>query len=147
MINMLLRFDPFRDFDTIFRDIERRNGQRATSVPFDAIRRENEIELRFDLPGYDKDDIDVTVENGVLKLTAERTWTVPEDEQVLASERFHGKVQRWVELGDHVDTDKVKATFDNGVLRLVFPLVEKATPRHIEIGGPALEAESTKVEA
>ncbi|MEZ5208897.1 MAG: hypothetical protein R2690_18435 [Acidimicrobiales bacterium] len=71
---MLMRFDPFRHVDP-FRELDRAltaaGGSAAPSMPMDAVRRDNEIELRFDLPGVDATSIDVEVDGDELRVSAE----------------------------------------------------------------------------
>ena len=123
----MLRFDPFRE-------LAWRTLPAATQVPFDAERSEDQLVLRFDLPGFAAEDIDVTVDRGVLRLTAERSLDRHDDGvTVLRRERIDGKVSRRLALGDRYDTARVEASFDNGVLTVTLPVAETARPRRVEI--------------
>ncbi len=122
---MLVRYDPFRDFD--------RKTSRRQWMPMDAFRHDHRVELRFDLPGVAPDSLDVEVERNVLTVRAERSWTPAEGNEVLAQERPQGSVARQVMLGDALDTDRLEATYDAGVLNISIPVAEQAKARKVEI--------------
>ena len=128
---MLLRFDPFREIDRVF---EQNWGQgRASAIPMDAVRRGDRFVVSFDLPGVDPASIDLTVEQNVLTVTAERRWQPVEGEEIVASERRQGVFSRRVLLGNALDTERIEAAYDNGVLSLTIPVAEKAKTRKIAI--------------
>jgi HSP20 family protein len=128
---MLTRFDPFRDFDRVF---ERPWGpRRQPTMPLDAYRHGETYVVNVDLPGFDPESIDVSVEKDVLSIRAERRWTPTEGDDVVAAERTHGEYFRQLFLGDGLDTDKIHATYDNGVLTVTIPMTERSKPRRIEI--------------
>jgi HSP20 family protein len=129
---MLMRFDPFRDFDRLAEQVFG-TARTAPWIPMDAVRREHEVELHFDLPGVRPDSIDVTVEKNVLTVRAERAWYPAEGDEVLARERPQGTFTRQVLLGEALDTDAVSATYTDGVLTVRIPVAEQAKPRKIEI--------------
>lgn len=122
---MLVRYDPFRDLD--------RKTSRRQWMPMDAFRHDQSVELRFDLPGIEPTSLDVEVERNVLSVRAERFWTPAEGDEVLAQERPQGTVARQVMLGDALDTDRLEATYDAGVLSISIPVAEQAKARKVEI--------------
>jgi HSP20 family protein len=122
---LLTSFDPFAEFHRV-------NG-RFPSVRMDAVRRDGEVELRFDLPGIDADSIDVTVDRGVLTVSARRSEEYAEDEKLFVRERVMGSFTRRIRLSDTVDADKIAASYDNGVLTVSVPLTEQAQPRKVAI--------------
>ncbi len=130
---MLLRFDPFRDLDRVTEQVFNRPVQAA--MPMDAVRRGDEVVISFDLPGVDPSSIDLTVERDVLTLQAERRPVRNEGDEVLAGERRHGTFSRRVLLDDTLDTDKVKADYEHGVLVVTIPTAEVAKARKVEVGG------------
>ena len=143
---MLMRYDPFNDFDKLTDQLFR--GGRSSVMAVDAYQRDHDFFLHFDLPGVDPDSIDLTVEKNVLRVTAKRTWQREEGVQVLASERPQGTFTRQLFLGDNLDTEKIDAGYDNGVLTVRLPVADKAKPRKIEIsggvgGGKSIETNST----
>lgn len=135
---MLLRTtDPFRDFDRLTAQLLGAGvgtTNRPAAMPMDAWRQGEEFVLELDLPGVTRESIDIDVERNVLTIRAER---LPQngDWQRLASERTHGQFSRQLVLGDNLDLERIDASYDNGVLRLVIPVAEKAKPRKIQVGG------------
>jgi HSP20 family protein len=103
----------------------------------DAVRRENEVELRFDLPGIDPESIDVTVDHGVLTVSASRSEEYAEGEKPFIRERVMGSYARRVRLSDAVDADKIEANYSDGVLTVHVPVLEQAKPRKIEVRADA----------
>lgn len=130
---MLMRTDPFRDFDRLAQQLL---GSGTTSrpaiMPMDAWREGDRFVVEFDLPGVAPDTLDIDVERNVLTVKAERPARSG-DWELLASERPKGLFSRQLVLGDNLDLDKVEAHYDAGVLRLTIPVAEKAKPRKIEI--------------
>jgi HSP20 family protein len=129
---LLTSFDPFAEFHRSLGAA----GKSLAAVRMDAVRREGEIELRFDLPGIDTDSIDVTVDRGVLTVSAKRSEEYAEDEKVFVRERVMGSFTRRLRLSDSVDAEKIAASYDGGVLTVTVPLTERAQPRKIEVSRP-----------
>jgi len=105
-------------------------------VPAMDIReREDEYVVRTDLPGIKKEDIQITLENGVLTITAETKSEkeTKEDGQVLRQERRYGKYVRSLRMGTQVDGNRLKASYKDGVLELILPKAEEAKPRKITV--------------
>jgi len=130
---MLMRTDPFRDIDRLFEQLVGTSGRPAV-MHVDAERDGDWFNVYFDLPGVDPDSIDVTVEQNVLSVKAERQHTPGEGVETVISERPMGVFSRQLFLGDTLDTDKLEATYDNGVLALHIPISDQAKPRRISIG-------------
>lgn len=133
MISMLMRFDPFADFDRLSRQMMGQTGHKAF-MPVDAYRKDDKFWLHIDLPGVDQDSIDLEVEKNTLTITAERKWESAEDMTVLMSERPQGTFSRQFFLGEGLDTDSIEAGYDAGVLTISIPVAEQAKPRKITIG-------------
>jgi HSP20 family protein len=130
---MLVRYDPFRDFDRMTEQFFGPARSRTQWMPMDAVRHEHHVELHFDLPGVSPESLEVEVERNVLTIRAERSWQPAEGAEILAQERPQGSVSRQVMLGDALDADKLEATYDAGVLTLTIPVAEQAKPRKVEI--------------
>ncbi len=130
---MLMRSDPFREFDRLAQQLV---GVGTTSrpaiMPMDAWREGDVFVLEFDLPGVAPDTLDLDVERNVLTIKAERPGQSG-DWELLASERPKGLFSRQLVLGDNLDLEHVDAKYDAGVLRLRVPVAEKAKPRKIQI--------------
>jgi HSP20 family protein len=130
---MLLRTaDPFRDLDRLTQQLLGTTSRPAV-MPMDAWREGDTFVIEFDLPGVVAESIDLDVERNVLTVRAERVARNG-DWEMLASERPRGAFSRQLVLGDNLDLDRIEASYDAGVLRLVVPIAEKAKPRKIEIG-------------
>jgi HSP20 family protein len=128
---MLMRFEPFREFERMSEQM--RSQHPVRQIPVDAYRRGNEFKIHLDLPGVDPDSIDLTVENDVLTVWACRTWLPAEGDQVQITERAQGEVSRQLFLGQSLDRDHLTATCENGVLTITIPMVEQAKPRRVEV--------------
>ncbi|HEX4540877.1 MAG TPA: Hsp20/alpha crystallin family protein [Acidimicrobiales bacterium] len=136
---MLTRTDPFRELDRWAGHV-RGGAVRGGAVPMDAFRRGDSVVVNFDLPGVDRGSIELTVERNVLTVKAERPGSHEKDDEVLVAERPAGQLTRRVVLGRSLDTDRVEASYDRGVLSLSIPVAEKAKSRRIEIGVSGAEA-------
>jgi HSP20 family protein len=131
-MNMLMRTDPFRELDRLTEQVFGTTTRPAV-MPMDAWRRGDEFIVEFDLPGVKAEDVDLDVERNVLTVRTERPITEAQDAEVLAAERPRGVFSRQLILGDNLDTERVVAEYDAGVLRLTIPVSEQAKPHKIEI--------------
>jgi len=130
---MLVRTDPFREFDRLAEQLlGAGTPSRPAVMPMDAWREGDTFLVEFDLPGVRPETLDIDVEQNVLTVKAERPRPDGERE-MLAAERPTGLFSRQLVLGENVDLDHVKADYDAGVLRLSIPVAAKAKPRKIEI--------------
>lgn len=137
----VMRFDPFREFDRLAEQLggggTRGGGPR--SAPMDAYRRGDRFYVHIDLPGVDAGSIELTCEQNVLTVRAERRFETREGDELVVSERPQGVYTRQLFLSDALDTDAITANYEAGVLTLEVPVAEQAKPRRIEIrqsGGP-----------
>jgi HSP20 family protein len=130
---MLMRTDPFRDLDRVFEQLVGTPGRPAV-MHVDAERDGDWFYVHFDLPGVAPDSIDLTVERNVLSVKAQRQRQVKDGVETVISERPMGVFSRQLFLGDTLDTDKLEASYDNGVLTLRIPLSDQPKPRKISIG-------------
>ena len=128
---MLLRFDPFRELDRL---TEQATERRRPVMAMDAFRDGDEVTVHFDLPGVDRDSIDITVEKNQLIVRAERRWAGDDDVDVVAAERPQGTFTRSLFLGANPDTERIDADYTDGVLTLTIPVAEVAKPRKITVG-------------
>src|SRR5690348_2030336 len=130
---MLMRTDPFREFDRLAQQVlGAGTTSRPAVMPMDAWREGDTLVVEFDLPGVRPETLDIDVERNVLTVRAERPARNG-DWEMLASERPTGLFSRQLVLGDNLDLDKVSAEYDAGVLRLRVPVAEQAKPRKIEV--------------
>lgn len=141
---MLIRTDPFRELDRMASQMFGTMA-RPTAMPMDAWREGDRFIVEFDLPAVDPDSVDVDVERNVLTVRAERRLRSESDIQLIAAERPRGVFSRQVILGDALDTDKIEASYQAGVLRLTIPVAEKAKPRKIMISSDAQNRQAISV--
>jgi HSP20 family protein len=144
----VVRWEPFRDllslqdrmnrmFDESYRgrsasDDWALGGSWAPAV--DIYEHEGNIVLTAELPGVDPKDVDIRVENNVLTLRGERKWSDEvQRESYHRVERAYGSFARSFTLPNVVDTEKIKADFEDGMLKLVLPKREEAKPKQISI--------------
>ncbi|HXA31356.1 MAG TPA: Hsp20/alpha crystallin family protein [Acidimicrobiales bacterium] len=126
---MLLRFDPFRDLDRVTQLVT----ARPEAMPMDAYREADHFVVHFDLPGVDPSAIDLAVEKNVLTVRAERSWQPNDQQEVLVAERPQGSFSRQLFLGDSLDADQIRASYERGVLTLSIPVAEQEKARKVEI--------------
>lgn len=131
-MNMLLRTDPFRELDRLTEQVFG-TSTRPAVMPMDAWRHGDEFVLEFDLPGVRAEDVDLDVERNVLTVKAERPIDDDQMSEMIAAERPRGVFSRQLVLGDNLDTERVQAEYDAGVLRLTIPVSEQAKPHKIEV--------------
>jgi len=137
---MLMRFDPFRELDRL---TNQRGWPAASGVmPIDAYRHGDHFVVHFDLPGVDPGGVELTVEKNVLTVKAERNWQPAEGDEVVVAERPRGSFSRQLFLGETLDTERIEADYDKGVLTVRIPVAEAAKPRKVAIGGSNSQAEA-----
>ena len=139
-LNELSRFDPFWNMDDVF--------NRFTLRPFLSEGMEIEPQIKMDvkeadgkylvnaeIPGVNKDDIQVNVDGNRVSISAEikREKEEKEGERVIRSERSYGKTSRSFTLANEVDAAQVQAKYNNGVLELILPKKAGVTSKQITI--------------
>ena len=129
---MLMRTDPFRDLDRLTGAMFG-TAARPTALPMDAYRENGSFVVQMEIPGVDPESIDLTVEQNVLTVHAERQPSYDNEVERIAAERTYGTFSRQLFLGDTLDTDKLSASYDAGVLTIRIPVAEQAKPRKISI--------------
>ncbi|MHB8341323.1 MAG: Hsp20/alpha crystallin family protein [Mycobacteriales bacterium] len=128
---MLMRTDPFRELDRLTQQVFG-TPSRPAVMPMDAYRKGDKFCVQFDLPGIDPASIDLTVEQNVLTVRAERS-ALAGDVEPLVCERPTGSFSRQLFLGETLDTEHVDADYTAGVLTLAIPVREAAKPRKVAI--------------
>lgn len=129
---MLMRTDPFREFDRLTQQLFAQST-RPAAMPMDAYRTGDSFVVHFDIPGVARDSIDLTVEQNVLTVHAERRALVENDAETVVSERPSGTFTRQLFLGESLDTEHIQADYVDGVLTLTIPVKPAAKPRRVEI--------------
>ncbi|MEV6318329.1 Hsp20/alpha crystallin family protein [Streptomyces sp. NPDC051776] len=136
---MLMRTDPFRELDRLTEHVLG-TAARPAAMPMDAFRDGDTFIVELDLPGVAPESIDLDIERNVLTVRAERRPSAAEDAEFVVTERPAGMFSRQLFLGETLDTERVDASYEAGVLRLRIPVAEQAKPRKIAVSG----AESRK---
>jgi HSP20 family protein len=139
----LIRWDPFQELVTmsqLHRALDGPGHSRSESAfgawapPVDILEKDDNLVIRAELPGVQKEEIDVRVENGVLTLHGERKQESEVEEGTThRMERVFGTFTRSFTLPTTVDASKVTATYKDGVLEVLVPKAETAKPKKIEI--------------
>ncbi|MEV6019451.1 MULTISPECIES: Hsp20/alpha crystallin family protein [unclassified Streptomyces] len=132
---MLMRTDPFRELDRLAQHLMGPGTwSRPSAMPMDAFRDGDQYVIAFDLPGIDPDALDIDVERNMLTVKAERR-PLPKSEnaQTELSERPLGFFSRQIVLADTLDTERISADYEAGVLTLSIPIAERAKPRKISV--------------
>ncbi len=126
------------DFDNLFEGFFRplRRGSESLVPAMDIKERENDYVIHAEMPGVNKDQIDITLTDGVLTISAETKYEHEEKDgdRLLRQERRYGKFTRSVRLGTQIDEKAVKANYKDGVLELVLPKAEEVKPKKITVG-------------
>jgi HSP20 family protein len=126
-MTMLMRTDPFRELDRLTQQVFGQQGtwSRPAVMPMEAYRQGEQFVVHFDLPGIDPESIDLNVER--------RPTANSEGIETVVAERPYGVFTRQLFLGEALDTDRIEAHYDAGVLTLHVPVAERAKPRKIEV--------------
>lgn len=127
-----MRSDPFRELDRLSQQLFGSQG-RPSMIPIDAYRRGDSFVVHFDLPGVDPDKVDLTVERNSLTIRAERAWNQEEGDQIVVQERPQGVFTRQLLLGEGLDTERIEASYDAGVLTIRLPVASHAKPRRVPV--------------
>ncbi len=121
--------DLYRFFDDDFM-----SANQHWPVALDVIEEKEQYVLKADLPGLKKEDIKLSVEDGILTIEGERKLEAEQqDKQFHRVERSYGRFARSLDLGGQVDTAKIQASYKDGVLQLVVPKAEIAKPKAVDI--------------
>ena len=122
------------------------NREWAPSV--DLLERPEDVLIEVDLPGVDRASLEVTVERGLLTIKAERKATAaPERSTCYCQERPRGTFHRTIQLPEDSLSDRVEATYEDGVLRVVLGKRPEVKPRKIVVAVPSGATESTPTES
>jgi HSP20 family protein len=145
---------PFRGATTLQEQINRvigdlvgRTGEESNLTPWapavDIYETEHELVVKADLPDVNPQDLDIHVENNILTIRGERKFEDKvREENYLRVERAYGSFSRSFSLANSVNSEAIKADYQNGVLTLSIPKREEAKPKQIKVnlGKPALAA-------
>jgi HSP20 family protein len=139
MVDMQRRLD--RIFDDMGRNLPESEAwtEAGNWLALDVHENDDAFVVETDLPGMSPENINVSLHDNMLTISAESKQEEKRDSQnKLISERRYGSFHRSIRLPNSVDADRVEANFENGVLRLSLPKSEAAKPRQIEVKNQAL---------
>ena len=129
------RFDPFGDpwqMDRLAKQLM--SGTRTPlGMPLDVWQTDDGFHVCLDLPGVDPESVDITTERNILTIKAERRPEYQEGDNVVIAERPQGSFTRQLQLSDALDTDKIEASYGDGVLHLDIPMAQVARPRRVQV--------------
>ena len=139
-------WDPFKDlfdlqkeinrlFETSFSRLPQRFISEESFAPaIDLYEDENEYVVEAELPGLKQDEIKVSVEDDILTISGEKKREKEvKEENLYRSERFYGKFERQIVLPQNAEKDNIKASYKNGVLKVVIPKKEEAKSKRVDI--------------
>jgi HSP20 family protein len=127
------------EMDDLFRGWAGEDGDWPVGASYflpraDVVETENELEVTVDLPGMKPEEVNVEVKNGDLWITGKRAEEKEEKGKTYHRvERRYGEFRRVLSLPAAIDSDKVAAKYDNGVLKVTIPKMEEAKPKRIEV--------------
>ncbi len=137
---MLSAYDPFSTASAAMRALDQLTGRSGTTtaralagMPMDAYRVGDNFVAHFDLPGVDPGSIDLSVEGTTLTISAERSVPQIENAEWAVAERPFGSYTRQLVLGRNLDTERLEASYHDGVLTVSIPVAEKAKARKITV--------------
>ena len=150
----LARWEPFHGATTLqdqvnrlFNDVFERKAEESSLTAWapsvDIYETEHELVVKADLPEVDSKDLDIRVENNILTIRGERKFEKKvNEENYLRVERAYGSFARSFTLANTVNSEAIKADYQNGVLTLSIPKKEEAKPKQIKVnvGTPAVAA-------
>lgn len=125
-------------FDDLFREFGLRPRWKEMDIPemrIDVAENDQSYAVKAEIPGVDKQDIDVSIDGNQVSISAEvkRESSKKEDERDIYTERYYGQVYRSFSLPTEVDSGKANAHYENGVLRLTLPKKENGSARKLTI--------------
>ena len=141
----ITRWEPFRgvntlqdQFNRLFNDAFDRKGEESSLTAWapavDIYETEHELVVKADLPEVDPKDLDIRVENNILTIRGERKFEKKvNDDNYLRVERAYGSFARSFTLANTVNSDAIKADYQDGVLTLTIPKREEAKPKQIKV--------------
>ncbi len=113
--------------------IERSRAAKIFNPDVDIIERKDDIMVIADMPGIDEKSVDITLENNVLSIYGQVDWDAPGNLKLLHGEYGIGDYQRVFTLSGEVNRDKIEATVNNGILKIILPKAEAARTKKIAV--------------
>lgn len=145
----IVRWNPTADIVNMHQELDRvfsdlfsagpgSNGGTPAFLPIDIARTESELVVEASVPGFNPDEVNVTVDRGILTIQARHEETqTSDDRKYVRQERYLGELHRQIQLGEGLDGDQARASFHNGVLHVSIPVIAKPEPKRIPISTDA----------
>ena len=139
-MTMITRIDPFRELASFFENFADGSGKDQLAAgsfvpPVDVYEDEHNLVLKLEVPGVNEEDLNVSVENNTLTIQGERKFEKEEKEENFHRiERRYGSFTRTFKLPNTVDSDKVEADYDKGILKIALAKRAEAKPKQIKVG-------------
>ncbi|HEY6350529.1 MAG TPA: Hsp20/alpha crystallin family protein [Candidatus Angelobacter sp.] len=139
-MTMITRIDPFRELANLFGNFAEGTGKDQLQAgafvpPVDVYEDEHNLVLKLEVPGVNEADLDIQLENNTLTVKGERKFSKEEKEENFHRiERRYGSFLRTFRLPNIVDSGKVEAHYDKGVLHISIAKKAEAKPRQIKVG-------------
>lgn len=129
-----LRDEIDRLFESPLSELARSSRLLSGWTPaLDVFEDKDNVVVRAELPGMKREEIEVSMHNGMLSISGERKHEEKQEAEIYRTERFFGRFQRTVTLPTTVQADKVKAQYVDGILTVTLPKAEEAKPKRIDI--------------
>ena len=139
-MTMITRIDPFRELASFLDNFTENGGKEqltaGTFMPAaDVYEDEHNVVLKLEIPGVNEEDLKVSVENNILTIQGERKFEKEEKEENFHRiERRYGSFTRTFKLPNTVDSDRVEAGYDKGILKITLAKRAEAKPKQIKVG-------------
>ncbi|UYP01147.1 Hsp20/alpha crystallin family protein [Oceanotoga sp. DSM 15011] len=134
-IRLYKNYPNFDEFDSVFEDLSKMfNGMdkitKNSYMNIDLYENENEAVIEAELPGFQRDEININIENNILNITAQKKEAKEEkndSKKYYIKERYFGKVARAFEMPENIDLEKINAKFENGILKITLAKKDEET--------------------
>ncbi|MDO7976308.1 Hsp20/alpha crystallin family protein [Oceanotoga teriensis] len=134
-IRLYRNYPNFDEFDSVFEDLSKMfNGMdkitKNSYMNIDLYENEKEAVIEAELPGFQRDEININIENNILNITAQKKEEKEEkndSKKYYIKERYFGKVARAFEMPENIDLEKINAKFENGILKITLAKKDEET--------------------
>jgi HSP20 family protein len=127
---MLVRYKPFKDLVS-FEEEMKNFFDMSWKPTVDVFEDENKITIEAEIPGMSQEDVEITIDSGILTLKGNKT--INKEKKYLRTERYYGSFVRTFSLPKDISSENISASYDKGVLSISIPKVPKNAPKQIKI--------------
>ena len=132
-------WNPFGERDALLRALSpfyfryHPTQSRTCYPPVEMVDKGDSVSIMAELPGVNKDEVELTVLGNTLTIAGEKKLPAEEGVSYIRHERLHGKFRRLIEMPYSIDPDKIAASYKDGVLTIKLPKAEEAKPKQIKV--------------